>query len=680
MRKGDHSYRMDHKGLIEESAEDLYENAPCGYLSTLPNGLIVKANKTFLKWMGYAAEELLYQKKFQDLLPIGGRMYYETHYAPLLRMQGFVTEINFDLRRKKRQLLPVLVNTTQLKDENSKPILNRTTVFNITDRKGYEKELLRAKKQAEEATRIKAEFLSTVSHEIRTPMNAIISIANLLLETNYTQEQSQYLSTLKASSENLLHLINDILDFSKLESGKVALAEREVDLKELVTSLLHGVRIAAQDKGLALKLAIDKDMPPRVLGDPVKIGQVLTNLLGNAVKFTERGSVSLELELEELTDKEAVISFCVEDTGIGIPKDKLEKVFEEFAQADYDINLRYGGTGLGLSISRKLLALYGSKLTVKSQEGQGSTFCFALRLKLGQAAPALPNDTAAGHEPDVAGVKLLLVEDNAVNVMVVTKYFEKWGVDFDVATNGVAGVAKVMEQDYDLVLMDLHMPEMDGYEATAKIRSLPESKYKQLPIIALSASTEKDFAEEMAGAGINDFISKPFNATELRNKIAHYAYAATKGLPYHTTFTGQQPMPTAHTPLQNPDGPAYDLSTFEELLGENEADLEELVKITIRNFEVFQGKFQAALVSRNLEDYKFSCHKITVTLGLLNAWRLQHAITQGKDLLEEAATTADQKPLDEIAKAIHLEFDVLLAGLNATLLHRWNQTDTPDTP
>ncbi len=670
---------MDHKDLIEESAEDLYENAPCGYLSMLPNGTIVKINKTLLRWLGYEAEELLYQKKYQDLLPIGGKMYYETHFIPLLQMQGYVTEINFDLKRKSRKRLPVLVNTTQLKSKDGKPLLYRTTVFNITDRKKYEQELMRAKKEAEEATKVKAEFLSTVSHEIRTPMNAIISIANLLQETTpHTSEQSEYLSTLKHSAENLLHLINDILDFSKIEAGRVALAERNVDLKELANSLLHGVRIAAESKGLALEVDIDERLPAFVIGDPVKIGQVLTNLLSNAIKFTEKGRVKLSMQLLEQSASEVAISFCVEDTGIGIPQDKLSKIFDEFTQADYDINLKYGGTGLGLTISQKLLALYGSKLTVKSQEGQGTAFSFELHLKPTDSSASTPtSSTAHQQEPDVTGVKLLLVEDNTVNVMVVSKYFERWGIDYDVAANGVAAIDKISHKDYDLVLMDLHMPEMDGYEATKKIRNLPHNKYRQLPIIALSASAKHDFKDWIEIAGINDFISKPFNVMELRNKIAHYANPATNHAPYQGAEEPQK-SPTANhiAPPSTPYTPVFDLSTFEELLDENEADMQELVRMTIRNFESFKNEFRAALVAQDLKEFKFYSHKVTVTAGLLHAWRLQHAIASGKELLQSGVT--DTELVQEATQAITQEFDAVIAGLKDTLLNRWNQIYTPE--
>jgi signal transduction histidine kinase/DNA-binding response OmpR family regulator len=672
MGRADDNNGVDYSLLIAESAEDLYEHAPCGYLSTLPDGTIVRVNKTLLNWLGFVAEELLYQRKFQDLLPIGGKMYYETHYEPLLRIQGFVNEVNFDLRGKQRRLLPVLVNTIQKKGEDKQPLFNRTTVFNITDRKKYEQELLRAKKEAEEATRVKAEFLSTVSHEIRTPMNAIISIANLLQGTHHTEEQEEYLRTLKLSADNLLQLINDILDYSKIEAGRVELAERNMSLQELVRSLLHGVGITAEEKGLTLEVDIDERLPGSVIGDPIKIGQVLTNLLSNAIKFTEKGYVLLKLQVQELTEEDVSVNFIVKDTGIGIPQDKLGKVFQEFTQADYEVNLKYGGTGLGLTISQKLLALYGSRLSVKSEEGKGTEFSFNLRLRIGEETSnsSSANSIAAGQEPStsVKGVKLLLVDDNPVNVMVVSKYLEKWGIDVDVASNGAEAVEKVMHNDYELVLMDLQMPGMNGYEATSRIRNLGQEKYRQLPVIALSASASYDYKDRMKAAGIDDFVGKPFDQAELQGKIAYYTRAAKE--PGKVAEHEKKAAPIQQPELHAQEVPAFTLEKFEELLEHDEEDLKELVRMTIRDFEGYKKAFRTALAAQDLKEYKASSHKIKMAVELLCAVRLQTAIAKGRSLLDK--DTKDVELIEKISQEIVQELDSVILGLREILVSRWH--------
>ncbi|MFT2009921.1 ATP-binding protein [Pontibacter sp. 13R65] len=665
MGKEEDIFRVTYNGVIDESAEDLYENAPCGYLSTLPDGTFLKVNKTFLDWVGYKREELLHQKKIQDLLPIGGKLYYETHYAPLLRMQGFVNEINFAFKDKEGQQLPALVNTVQVKGDDGNPLLNRSTVFNITDRKKYEQELLRAKKEAEEAAKVKAEFLSTVSHEIRTPMNAIISIANLLQEMDHTQEQKEYFRILKLSADNLLHLINDILDHSKIEAGKVTLSEKNLSLRELVYSLLYSVNVKAEEKSLEIKVDIDERLPAFVMGDPVKISQVLTNLLSNAIKFTDKGHVALRLQVQELDEKVVSVDFYVQDTGIGIPQDRLEKVFEEFTQANYEINLKYGGTGLGLTISQKLLALYGSKLSVESEEGKGTQFFFNLRLKLGKEVPSQPEEIAASQETAIKGVRLLLVEDNPVNVLVVSKYLRKWGINFDVAVNGVDAVEKVKQENYELVLMDLQMPEMDGYQATSTIRSLAGDKYKRLPVIALSASARYDYKARIEAAGIQDFISKPFNAKELFDKIAFYSHRSEQ----EPLATAEPAKATVHK-ISTPGAPVLTLDTLLEMLDGNEKDLEELVIMTIRNFKSYKIEFQDALNAFDLKNYRFHHHKIKMTLELMQAVRLQTAIERGRKFLEDG--TKNKQEQEEIRSAINQELETVLLTLKEILSSRWH--------
>ena len=666
--------QMDYKGLIEESAEDLYENAPCGYLTTLPNGTIVKINRTLLDWVGYEREELLHKRKFQDLLPIGGKMYYETHYAPLLRMQGFANEINFDLKGKHKQELPVLVNTIQVRDKDGKPLLNRTTIFNITDRKKYEQELLRAKKEAEEAAKVKAEFLSTVSHEIRTPLNAIVTIANLLQGMRHSEEQEEYFKTLKLSADNLLHLINDILDYSKIEAGRIELAERPVSLKDLVHSLLYSLSITAEAKGLAVKLDLDERLPEYVTGDPVKIGQVLTNLLSNAIKFTEKGHVALKLRVMELTAEDVCIDFLVEDTGIGIEQDKLNKIFQEFTQADYEINLKYGGTGLGLAISQKIVSLYSSRISVTSELGKGTTFSFSLRLGLAEEAHASSYLNDNDVETTIEGVRILLVDDNPVNVLVVSKYLDKWGVDYQVAQNGLEAVEMVQQHRYELVLMDLQMPDMDGYEATSKIRSFEDEQYRQLPIIALSASTRFDYRERMEVVGINDFVSKPFKAKELHDMIARYTRAAALRAAEETPDDQRNDTPDQLGMSPEPDGPDFSLDAVAELLEDNEQDLEELVRMTIRNFQRAKTELQEALLQHDLKDYRFCNHRIKMTVDLLQAAKLTATLDRGRNLLEQEEP--DEDTVQEVAVEIGHQFDTVLQGLVKVLSERWQRDYT----
>ncbi|KAA5546695.1 PAS domain-containing hybrid sensor histidine kinase/response regulator [Adhaeribacter rhizoryzae] len=515
--------RVDYKEYILESADDLYENAPCGYLSFLPDGTIVKINKTLLNWLGYKRKEVLFKKKFIDFLAIGGKIFYETHFAPLLKLQGFANEINFDLLPKADKPVPVLANTIQLRNENAEPQMNRATLFNITDRKKYEQELLLAKKKAEAATKVKADFISTFSHEIRTPMNAIIGITDILLKTNPTPPQLEYLNILKYSADSLLNLINDVLDLSKIEAGQATLNPRTFNLRELVNSLVYSFNVKAEEKNIDLEVHLGALVPTFVIADEVKIRQILNNLLGNAVKFTDTGWVKLEVAVLETEKDAALLNFKVIDTGIGIPEDKLTVIFEEFAQATTDTEQQFGGTGLGLTITKRILNLFNSKIDVQSEPGRGTIFSFDLKLKttkpVAKPSAAQVAESTAGS---LKGIKLLLVEDNNINILVTEQYLKNWGVDYEIVRDGLQAISKINQTDFDLILMDLQMPVMNGYEAAKWIRNLPEAKYRQLPIIALSASAKSDLDQQIKECGFTNFVNKPFKPEELYNKIALY--------------------------------------------------------------------------------------------------------------------------------------------------------------
>ena len=368
-------------GLLHEDAEDLYEHAPCGYLSIVPDGIIAKVNETFLQWTGFARHEVVGCRRFIDLLTVGGRVFYETHFQPLLRMQGFVREIAFEVVRADARPLPVLVNAVR-REQNDGGSIVRITVFDATDRRRYEQELLAARDRAEKMSRVKTELISMISHDLRAPLSAILTAAALLEKTGPRPEQKKYVRVLQSSAGHALELVNSVLDLERLESGRAVLREREFGLRELAFEITATAKAAAAAKvDLAVSAAVVDDVPDRMFGDRAKVGQVLANLMMNAVKFTDRGMVSLVISVHESLEQAVTIDVRVSDTGIGIPADRLPYIFEEFTQASDDIADRYGGTGLGLAISRKLLQLHGSDLNVSSTVGQGTTFSFLLTLK-----------------------------------------------------------------------------------------------------------------------------------------------------------------------------------------------------------------------------------------------------------------------------------------------------------
>jgi len=393
----------------------------------------------------------------------------------------------------------------------------------ITKAKELETQLIVSKEVAEKAALTKSQFLSTMSHEIRTPMNAVIGFTHLLLKLDPRPDQMEYLRLLKFSAENLLVLINDILDFSKIEAGKVEFEEADFSIKDLVSNIRLALLQKANEKNIQLKLLIDQDLPEMVKGDPVRIGQILTNLISNAVKFTKEGKVTIVASFNKKTATHTLMDFEVTDTGIGIPEDKIEYIFDSFTQAAADTTRKFGGTGLGLTITKKLLEMMGSEIHVKSELGRGSEFSFSLEMKNSEVQFMSKHAPTEVITKSLKGVKLLIAEDNAINVILAKQYMMLWDVECDIAENGEIALTLVQTNDYDMVLMDIQMPEKDGYQTTIEIRNLPDEKYKRLPIIALTASAMLDIKDQAFIVGMNDYISKPFNPDELYRKIALYS-------------------------------------------------------------------------------------------------------------------------------------------------------------
>lgn len=406
--------------------------------------------------------------------------------------------------------------------EDNKTVKLMGAVSDISERKLAEIELLKAKKKAEEAAQAKQQFLSNMSHEIRTPMNAVIGMTHLLLQENPKPDQVDNLKILKFSSENLLSLINDILDYSKIESGKIDFEQIDFNLAELVNNIKLGQSTQAEEKGISLSVNVSSSIPEVVKGDPVRLTQILNNLISNSIKFTREGFVRVDLSPVKSTHSSLEINFAVTDTGIGIDPALKDYIFESFTQASADTTRKFGGTGLGLAITKKLIDLQGGDIHVDSAVGKGSTFSFDLVFRKGIKKSGLLYKGPIQEFASLAGYKVLLVEDNDINVKVASKFMQKWGLEVDYALTGKEAVEKVMANQYHLVLMDLQMPEMDGYTACKFIRDMPDKRTRQLPIVALTASVLAEISKRVIDSGMNDYISKPFNPVELYTKITRY--------------------------------------------------------------------------------------------------------------------------------------------------------------
>lgn len=434
-----------------------------------------------------------------------------TSLTPLINEKGEIEKIisiDSDITKQKKAELDLI-------------IANKIAEHSLNKGNKALEELHKAKQEVEKSLKVKEQFLANMSHEIRTPMNAIIGFTNLLLKTELKPENKQYLNAIKISGENLLVIINDILDFSKLELGKIMIESIPFKITQLTSTVIDLMLPKAIEKNIKISSAIDENIPETLLGDPTRLNQILINLVGNAIKFTEEGGVKINISLINETKEDVGVHFSVIDTGIGIPPESIEKIFEGFTQASNDTTRKYGGTGLGLTITKQLIELQGGAISVVSKINNGSTFSFSLKFKRND----IKNPGNSEEEEDqkekflLEKVRVLLVEDNLFNQMLAEKVLENWHCAVEIAENGLIAVQKVESNQFDVILMDIQLPEMDGYQATSYIRNKMAAPKCNVPIIAMTAHAFAEEIEKCHRFGMDDYISKPFDENKLYEKI-----------------------------------------------------------------------------------------------------------------------------------------------------------------
>ena len=448
----------------------------------------------------------------------GMKHFLNTGEGPVLNNRIEITAID-----KTEREFPIELSISPLKIEGKHYFSG--FIRDITDRKKNEQDLISAKQDAEQAQLAEQQFLANMSHEIRTPMNAVIGMTHLLYETNPTEDQKEYLDSLRFSADSLMGIISNILDLSKIEANELEFEQRTFNLLELLKSLQQTFQFKVREKPISVVLEMDPKIENHLIGDSVRLTQILTNLLGNASKFTRKGTIGVKTKMLAATGGQYIIQFQVHDTGIGIDTDNIDKIFENFKQADVKITRKFGGTGLGLTIVKQLVELQGGSIEVQSQKDKGSTFTVVIPFKdsgILQSEISLKDDREHNISEILKTTKLLIVEDNPMNQKLIVKIMELWECPYQIASSGFEALEKTAQHQFDIILMDIHMPEMDGCETTIKIRADKTNLNQNTPIIALTAAALLEEKNRALDSGMDDFLTKPFSPKQLQKRLGNF--------------------------------------------------------------------------------------------------------------------------------------------------------------
>ncbi len=566
-------------------------------------------------------------------------------------------------------LFPVLFNNEVtgvlefLSSKYKKPDINIIQMFESTglqigafiERKRAEEELLKAKKQAEESVISKDQFLANMSHEIRTPMNAIIGFTELLYQTGLDKKQQEYANSVKVAGENLLSIINDILDFSKIESGVITIESIPSDIHQIMKNVYDLLKIGAKQKNLDFNFSFDNSIPSILMCDALRLNQILIKLVGNAIKFTEKGSVHFSAELLASEGNNNTIVFNVKDTGIGIQDEKKEKIFERFTQVNNEINRKYEGTGLGLSISKNLIELLGGKLELLSKEGQGSEFMFSLVLESGHKDEVIKEEFKDLRSRYIRQPRILIVEDNYLNQKLAKNVLSNFGFEIELAVNGQIGLEMLKHKNFDLILMDIQMPELDGYQTTRIIRNTLKL---DTPIIAMTAHSIVGEKEKCMAAGMNDFISKPFNPEELYTKIVN---KLSPGF-----FANKQ----TQIPIEISKVVDLNLTYLHELSGGNISFENEMINLFVHQVPAELEQLGNFIQQANEKQLRELAHKLKSSLDIFGRQDLSDQLNR---IVQELANgTGKEKALEQLEnlKTELNDFYPILEQQNSNPIHQ----------
>lgn len=492
------------------------------------------------------------------------------------------------------------------------------------------RDITQRKRDAEELVRLqkaKEQFLANISHEIRTPINGIAGMANLLGQNPSAEERETYLNAIRHSAENLKVIINDILDLAAIESGKLRFEQIAFNLTDLIPSLINTFQYQAREKNIALHYSLDERLNRILLGDPVRLNQILINLVSNAVKFTHRGGIRVTGTVEKLQKKKCWVRLEVRDTGVGIPSEKLQTIFESFSQADASVTRKYGGSGLGLTIVRQLVELQHGTITVESELNKGSVFTVTIPYVIANTRKVTRSSSPKTDPPvntSTVPYRILLVEDNDINRLYAESILKNWKCRVDIAENGLVAIEKIKGNDYDLVLMDVQMPVMDGYEATRAIRLMPPPK-RDVTIVALTANVTRADLEKCFAAGMNDYLPKPFTPEDLHRKIF-------RDMKVSLPSPSPEPLPQSHTHS------TFDLTFLRTVSGNNKTFIREMIETFVETTPKVLSAMRASVEKRDWKKLAQLAHRIKPSLTLM-----------GMEVLRKQVMSIEEKAENETA-------------------------------
>jgi len=623
--------------IREEKYRNILANMNLGLLEVDINESILYANQSFCEMSGYALDEMI-GLEAKTLFPTSAA-------SPVLdqknalRRKGISDAYELTVKNKNGEERWWLISGAPSYNDSGELMGSIGIHLDITERKKLELELNEARNVAEQSVKAKEAFLANMSHEIRTPMNAIIGMGRQLEKTEMQQQQRFFLNTITTAADHLLVVINDILDISKIEAGKLELESLGFDPSEVLKHVTRIMQPRAEEKGLEMQLNIDENIAPVLIGDPHRINQVLLNMISNAVKFTEKGGVTLSCRLRKKIKQKQVLEFSIRDTGIGISEEYLDHVFEKFTQEDRTTARKYGGTGLGMAITRELVELMQGQINIFSKKDIGTEILISLPFTVGSADDMPETQKDFTDSTSLKGKKILLAEDNEVNRLVATTVLNNYGVIITEVKNGAEAVKALKKGSYDLVLMDVQMPVMNGIEATEAIRK--ELKLT-LPIIALTANTIKGDSEKCLAAGMNSFVSKPFEENDLINAIAT-----------SLNLEAGTPEPKVEAvEAENPNAPLYTLTKLEVISRGDKKFIDRMMALFIEQAEQVITEMQTAIKTDDIAGIKKVSHKIKPMIDSLEINQLTDTIRELEHLPEQgfdkAAVTAQIKKVETV--------------------------------